>query len=104
MGWLEQIRNRVSAHFAVSLEITEAEPGATTPWLDVGKFDIQDPEVGYQRIAEAFEDLANDLFLEAMIHPQRLSQIRIIYSDPNSKRGEGDSIVSKIGAGGMGEV
>lgn len=98
VGWLERIRNKIAEYFAVSLEITEAEPGATTPWLLVGRFDVQEGGVGYQQIAEAFEGVANDVILEAMIHPQRLSQIRIIYSDPDAKRGESDSIVSKIGS------
>lgn len=35
--------------------------------------------------------------LAAWIHPQRVSQIRVVYADPRAVRREGDSIVSNIG-------
>lgn len=109
IGWLEHIRNRVAEIFPVSLSVTEAGGGhaelegepartaATTPWLVVGRYDPQD-EIDYQTLAEAFQMLADDLPLEVAIGGQRLSQIRIVFHDPRSKRGEGDSVISRIGA------
>lgn len=95
---LDDMRNIGSAHVPLSLEITEAEPGARIPWLVVGRFDpIED--CTYGELDAVFRAWELDIPLEAKIHPQRLSQIRIIYSDPNriSKRGEGDFIVSHTG-------
>jgi hypothetical protein len=94
---LEEMRNIAAGVMPMSLEITEAEVGARIPWLVVGRFDPLE-DVGYGEIDEVFRTWETDLLLEARIHPQRLSQIRIIYSDPNAKRGEGDSIVSHTGA------
>lgn len=68
-----------------------------TPWLAVGRYDPQEP-IGYADLARALNLVRVDLTLEAVIHPQRLSQIRVVYADPDAIRGEGDSIVSKIGA------
>jgi hypothetical protein len=68
-----------------------------TPWLAVGRYDPQEP-IGYADLAHALNLVRVDLTLEAAIHPQRLSQIRVVYADPEAIRGEGDSIVSKIGA------
>jgi hypothetical protein len=82
----------------IALTLTEAEGGSRTPWLAVGRFDFTEGAPSYEEFGGMFYELANDLILEATIHPDRLSQIRIIYSDPNSDRGEGDSIVSQIGA------
>lgn len=108
-GWLEHIRGRIAELFSVSLDITEAGGGhaelegapaqlaAQTPWLIVGRFDPQD-EIDYQTLATALQMLADDLPLEVAIGGQRLSQIRIVFHDPKSKRGEGDSVVSRIGA------
>lgn len=112
-GWLEEIRNIVAGFFRVSLRLTYAvESGSPdegdeqadrqrhnmrTPWLEVGCYDLLEP-VGYADLADAFEAVRDDLLLETEIHPQRMSQIRIVYQDPHSKRGEGDSVVSKIGA------
>ncbi len=115
IGWLEEIRNVVASVFRCSLDVTEAvssskedeeddDPGAVrqrenmrTPWLVVGRFDPQEP-IGYVELAHALHLVQRDLTLEAAINPQRLSQIRIVYADPDSRRGEGDSVVSKIGA------
>ena len=115
IGWLEEIRNVVASVFRCSLDVTEAvssskedeeddDPGAIrqrenmrTPWLVVGRFDPQEP-IGYVELAHALHLVQRDLTLEVAINPQRLSQIRIVYADPNSRRGEGDSVVSKIGA------
>jgi len=80
-----------------SLDLTHPEAGARTLWLVVGRYDLLDP-VGYVDLARALERVRDDLGLEAAIHPQRLSQIRVVYRDPRGRRGEGDSIVSKIGA------
>lgn len=97
IGWLEQIRNDFASVVATSLQITEPEVSAKTPWLVVGRFDFLE-DLDYETLATALQVVADDVLLEAAIHPQRLSQIRIVYADPNAKRGEGDSIVSKIGA------
>lgn len=98
VSWLEHIRNAIASEvFPVSLTLTAAEAGASMPWIVVGRFDPQ-IGIGYAQLAEAFSLLAEDYILEAKIHPQRTSQIRIVYADPKAKRGEGDSIVSKIGA------
>lgn len=95
--WLEHIRDDMATVIATSLSFTEPEAGARTPWLIVGRFDL-DEECDYATLAQALEVVEQDIILEAKIHPQRLSQIRIVYADPHAKRGEGDSIVSKIGA------
>ncbi len=68
-----------------------------TPWLAIGRYDPQQP-IGYLDLARAFDLVRGDLTLEAVIHPQRLSQIRVVYADPEAVRGEGDSIVSKMGS------
>ncbi len=97
IGWLSQIRNVIAGVFPCSLDFTSPEAGARTPWIIVGKYEPQVP-IGYQDLAQALVSVASDLGLETDINPQRLSQIRIVYSDPRARRGEGDSIVSKIGA------
>lgn len=113
MSWLEEIRNLVAGVFRCSLSTTEAgrsdrgdegDPLADRQrenlraiWLVVGKF-VPQESIGYADLANAFGLVESDLVLEALIHPQRLSQIRVVYADPNAVRGEGDSIVSKIGA------
>lgn len=93
---LEEMRDVGAGVTPLSLDITEAEVGARIPWLVVGRFDC----VGlpsYAELGEVFEVWRDDLVLEAKIHPQRLSQIRIVYSDPNAKRGESDSIIAHMG-------
>ncbi len=95
-GILEDIRNTIASVYPVSLGFTEAETASKTPWLIVGRFDFFE-DVSYAELGDAFEALANDLILETRVHPDRLSQIRIIYNDPSDKRGSGDSIVSRIG-------
>lgn len=112
-GWLEEIRNIIAGVFRVSLsttyavESTAADEGdpmpdrqrqnMRSPWLVVGRYDAQEG-IGYTDLATALIAVRDDLGLETAINPQRLSQIRIVYEDPRSKRGEGDSVVSKIGA------
>lgn len=97
ISWLEEIRNVVAGVAFCSLDLTSPEPGARTPWLIVGRYTFVDP-VDYLTLAAAVRLLRDDITLEATIGPQRLSQIRIVYRDPQSRRGEGDSIVSKTGA------
>lgn len=97
IGWLSQIRNVIAGVFPCSLDLTSPEAGARTPWIVVGRYEPQ-AAIGYRELATALADVASDLGLETDINPQRLSQIRIVYSDPRARRGEGDSIVSKIGA------
>ncbi len=99
--------------FAVSLDITYPGGGAanlvedqgpdaaalasSALWLVVGRFDPHDA-VGYQDLARGLVRVADDFLLEADINPDRLSQIRIVFADMHSTRGEGDSVVSRIGA------
>jgi hypothetical protein len=97
IGWLEEIRNICAGVFPCSLDITHAEAGATTPWLVVGRFDAGEP-IGYVELAEALSLVRDDLVLETTIDPRRLSQIRVVYRDPQGQQYEGDSIVSKTGA------
>ncbi len=52
-------------------------------------------------LAEALHVVREDRRLERDIDPWRLSQIRVVFDDPRAKRGEGDSIVSEIGAWSM---
>lgn len=93
---LEDMRNIAASIIPMALEVTEAEVGARIPWLVVGRFDCVEAPT-YAELDEVFRTWESDLVLEAKIHPQRLSQIRVIYSDPHAKRGEGDSIVSHTG-------
>jgi hypothetical protein len=115
IGWLGEVRNIVASVFPCSLDVTEAvssskgdeedDPDGAirqrenmrTPWLVVGRFDPR-ASIGYAELAQALSLVQGDLILETMINPQRLSQIRVVYADPNARRGEGDSVVSKIGA------
>jgi hypothetical protein len=97
VSWLEEIRNIVAGVVRCSLDLTQPEAGARTFWIVVGRYDLLDP-AGYVELARALDLVRSDLGLEAAIHPQRLSQIRVVYRDPRGRRGEGDSIVSKIGA------
>ncbi len=113
LSWLEEIRNVVASVFRCSLATTEAvesnsedegrefpdrqRENMRTAWLAVGRYDPQDP-IGYADLALALDLVRSDLTLESVIHPQRMSQIRVVYADPDATRGEGDSIVSKIGA------
>jgi len=110
--WLEMIRLRIAEVFDVSLEVTfagggaarsedrerqEAAAGAGNPWMIVGHFTPED-EINYQALAVALGIVEDDLVIEAAVHPSRLSQIRIIFHDPLSKRGEGNDVLSHIGA------
>jgi hypothetical protein len=113
LSWLEEIRNQIAGVFRCSLSTTEAvesdagdegrelpdrqRENMRTPWLAVGRYDPQEP-IGYADLAHALDRVRRDLTLEAVIHPQRLSQIRVVYSDPVAVRGEGDSVVSNLGA------
>lgn len=93
--WLEVIRDH-SAHVSpTTLSIVTPEAASTGAWLVCGRFDLLEP-IGYADMGEILERLLADDILAARINPARLSQIRIIYNDPNARRGESDSIVSKI--------
>lgn len=117
LAWLEGIRDVIAGGgFPCSLDATHAVASGAglegedlpdrqrrnmrTPWLVVGRYEPRTP-IGYRELADALSLVSVDLFLEEAIGPQRLSQIRIVYVDPNTRRGEGDSIVSKIGAWGF---
>ncbi len=96
IGWLREVRALIARVFKVSLDVTEPEAGSRTPWLVVGRFDAQQP-IGYLELAQALMVVSEDYMLSARINPNRMSQIRVVYEDPKSRRGEGDSIVSKMG-------
>lgn len=109
-GWLEMIRERIAQIFAVSMTVTYAAGGSadlTDPdaielasnslWLIVGRYDC-DETVNYQILARALQHVADDLFIEAAVHPDRLSQLRIVFIDPASGRHASDMVLSKIGA------
>lgn len=100
---LDDMRNRGSQIMPLSLEITEAEVGAEDrtrlPWLVVGRFDILE-NAGYAELSEVFQAWETDLILEARIHPDRWSQIRVVYSDPHSKRKEEGGHIGHTGPWG----
>jgi hypothetical protein len=108
-GWLEMIRDRIHRDaFSVDLAITElggghatlegseAEQARRTPWMIVGRFDPRQT-LSYEMLAHGLQVVADDLFIEAAVHPQRLSQIRVEFHDPDDIRREGDTVLSKIG-------
>lgn len=108
-GWLEMIRDRIREDgFPVDLSITDiggghadllgpaASRARQTPWIIVGRFDPRQ-ELDYQTLARGLEAVAQDLIIEASVHPQRLSQIRVVFHDPNDRRRESDTVLSKIG-------
>jgi len=99
-GWLEAIRNRIASVVRCSLSLTEAEVSAGTIWLTVGRFDLLEP-TSYATLGQALSVVHDDDRLTRLIHPHRMSQIRVVYEDPRARRGEGDSIVSKTGAWSM---
>ncbi len=96
-AWLEYIRNRIASVHGVSLEIVaRAGLDAREPWLAVGRFDFMTP-VGYAEFGEVLRMIRDDLPLEVVIKPERVTQIRVLYHDPNDRRGEGDRYISQIG-------
>lgn len=96
VDWLREIRKVVADHFRCSLSITRAERGSATTWVVVGRYDVLE-DVNYLRLGAALHDVGAHVVLETRIHPHRMSQIRVVYADPRGRRGEGDSIVSRIG-------
>lgn len=79
-----------------SMTATEPETASDTlrsPWTVVGRFDPL-PQIGYADLHAVFQAWRDDLILEAKIHPQRISQIRIAY---RGEDGSGDSAVSHVG-------
>lgn len=107
--WLESISERMAEVFENELIVTEPGGGVAdltgeaaeledrTSWLIVGRFDPAGP-ISYAELAMGFQLVADDLILETRINGQRLSQIRVVFHDPNETRHEGDSVISKIGA------
>lgn len=91
-----EMRNAGAGVVSLSLDITEPEVGASSPWLLVGRFDLNE-RVTYADLFDLFNLWRNDLTLEALIHPQRTAQIRICYDDPSAKRGEARSWLAHIG-------
>jgi hypothetical protein len=97
-GWLETIRQHCAHVADTSLEATTAEVGSIREWMAVGRFDFLD-QISYLDIGEMLERIAADDFLSARIDPTRVSQIRIIFLDPDARPGKGGgSYVSAIGA------
>lgn len=103
------IRERIhNDAFGVTLTITElggghatlegaaAQKARETPWMIVGRFDPH-VDLDYSMLAHGLQVVADDLLIEAAVHPQRLSQARVEFHDPNDKRREGDTVLSKIG-------
>jgi len=120
--WLTRIRDDLATVFDVGLTITNPGGGAAnliedqgieaavrasrTPWFIVGRFDPEDA-ISYQTLARGLRVVEDDVFLETAINPDRLSQIRIVFAEAGQNpdgtirpraRGEGDSVVSRIGA------
>jgi hypothetical protein len=106
IGWLEALRDLAATVVETSLDVTDTERDLVArergrgraPWLAVGRFEFLDEGMSYERLGEVLEAWSSDLVLEAAIHPDRMSQIRIIYEDPNERRGDGDDFISQIGA------
>ncbi len=111
IGWLRRILTHVREVFPCEMESTFPgggvaldsdsdveikEQSGKSPWLVVGKF-VPEEEVGYAELAQAFALIEGDLLLEADVHPDRMTQVRILFSDPKAKRGEGDAVISKVG-------
>lgn len=97
IGWLGDLRDAAAEVFPCSLDVTEAEVGARAPWLVVGKLTFVD-QISYAELGAVLGRWESDVILEASIHPQRVSQIRVMYDDPNDKRGTGSSTLVKLGA------
>ena len=112
-SWLERIREHCAAVFSCALAITYPGGGhadlrdsndqhlasqkRSHLWLAVGHYSSPDSDISYALLAEALMRVRDDLFLETRVGPDRLTQIRIVFHDPDSKRTESDSVVSKIG-------
>ena len=115
VDWLWRVRDDVAKVFPCSLSMTEGvrsdagdedgdADGAVrqrenmrATWLVVGKLTPVTP-VSYLELAHALARVRDDFLLEAAVNPQRVSQVRVSYEDPRGRRGEGDTIVSKLGA------
>lgn len=114
-SWLERIRAHCATVFSVALTVTHAgggvadgahvaampadvayAPSDNDQWMAVGRFDPDDG-IGYAELAHGLTLVERDDFLSADINPNRLSQIRIIFNDPNERRHEADSVLSTIG-------
>ena len=112
-SWLERIREHCAEVFSCALAITYPGGGhadlrdshdqhlasqkRSHLWLAVGHYSSPDSDISYALLAEALMRVRDDLFLETRVGPDRLTQIRIVFHDPDSKRTESDSVVSKIG-------
>jgi hypothetical protein len=96
VGWLERIRDDAAEIAPTSLELVGHNPGDPNLWIRVGRFDFFEGQ-DYETMGAVLEHLSNDIELEAMIHPMRLSQIRIGYHDPNARHRESDGTISSIG-------
>jgi hypothetical protein len=95
IGWLEEVREHAATVSPTSLSIVEPEAAAGNVWLVCGRFDLHDA-VSYFGLGEIFERVLADDLLAARVNPSRLTQVRVIYEDPNAPHRAGDSIVSKI--------
>lgn len=118
VGWLETLRDIAAGITPTSLDVTDPSgremiapevAGAPSrprgrgravgrrPWLVVGRFEFL-AAIGYETVGEVLSAWRDDFALEVAIHPDRLSQIRIVYEDPNERRSDGDDFIAQIGA------
>ncbi len=119
VGWLETLRDIAATITPTSLDVTDpsgremiapevagAAPArprgrgravGRRPWLIVGRFEFL-ASIGYETVGEVLSAWRDDFALEVAIHPDRLSQIRIVYEDPKERRGDGDDFIAQIGA------
>jgi hypothetical protein len=96
IGWLEEVRNHAAHVTETSLSIVEPEAASGGGvWLVCGRFDLLEA-ASYADLGEIFRRVVDDDLLSARVNPARLTQIRILFDDPNGARKGGDSIVSQI--------
>jgi hypothetical protein len=97
-GWLEAIRDHCARVAATTLEITTDDPQTRGTWIAVGRYDFLE-DVSYADVGEMLERVLADDILSARINPNRLSQIRILFLDPDARERSGaGTFVSRIAA------
>jgi hypothetical protein len=97
VGWMERIRDDVSEVALTDMAIVSHNPDDPNLWIIVGRFDFRE-SVDYETMGAVLDAVAGDIELEAMVHPMRLSQVRIGYHDPTARSRESDGTISSIGA------
>jgi len=97
-GWLEAIRDHCAELVPTSLEVTTEDPHTRGVWIAVGRYDFHEP-VSYLGLGDILEHVLADDILSARINPNRLTQIRVLFVDPNARERSGPgSYLSKISA------